>query len=227
VLLEAVLIVGSILLAFAIDAGWNSRIERLESEGTLLSLRADFVATAEEAARVATTHRLRVDRFTRFAELDLNEIRSIPEDSIAHYQIGFLNPRSLDPVMGTLDAMIGAGRLGLVGDEGLRSDLTSFRNQVEDSREELAWLQGTSLELWREFAAMGGPWKGPGALGEASVHLTRATHSDLERIYADPALMGLIRLNLEFAISYAFAVERLEALAVRIVQRIDQIIPAT
>ena len=53
---EAIAIVASILLAFAIDAAWDERNERMEEKEVLRSLQLEFEANRDEAANVVLTH---------------------------------------------------------------------------------------------------------------------------------------------------------------------------
>jgi hypothetical protein len=133
-------IVVSILLAFAIDALWDERQERLEEQEVLAALLAEFQLNRTEAAEVIETHelgRLRVAVLARMTVAETGALRSVDAEEIL---VAMANPRTFDPIRSTIDSLIGGGQLGIIRDRELRKSLTSFINLSEDAEEDAAYL---------------------------------------------------------------------------------------
>ena len=132
--LEAVAIVLSILLAFAIDAAWAQRAQRVEARELLTGLQSEFEVHRSELVRFrdrwigvrAATERL--------LELTGSEIAAKPVvmDSLI---LAVLNPATFDPRTGTLEAAKGSGQLGLIGSRELRERFSAWDGVVEEVRD--------------------------------------------------------------------------------------------
>jgi hypothetical protein len=134
--LEACAIVGSILLAFAIDAAWEYRRERMEERESLLRLLDEFEANRGELARTrdAYAHALPAAR-----EVLTYGMRTLtPEDS-AHLRgrlleaVGIL---TFDPGSGALQSLLASGTLERIEDRELRTHLASWSGRMNDYKED-------------------------------------------------------------------------------------------
>jgi hypothetical protein len=129
--IEGTVIVASILLAFAIDAWWDERLERAEEQEILLGLKSEFSRYREEltagmeyqAARRRMTAILMAA--TRRGSWDSE---TVPVD-LALGSLG--DSKTHDFGGGVLDALISAGRLEIISDHELRAKLASW-GQVFD-----------------------------------------------------------------------------------------------
>jgi hypothetical protein len=127
---EGVVIVGSILLALALDAWWDGVQEREERESVLAALRADFSNTA---AHLEQSHAMSVAALassdTLLAILD-GRAGSV-EVPVATV-VNAIRPPTPDPPLGALQALLSSGRLSLVGDDDLRAALAEWPSALAD-----------------------------------------------------------------------------------------------
>jgi hypothetical protein len=195
---EAIVIVLSILLAFGIEAFWDEHQERTEEEAALLALEAEFSANLVQLDTVIARHEAGRELMAMLAELSDAEIRALDQAMVSEIMLATANPWTFDPVLGTTDALVGAGRLDIIQDVALREALTSFKNFVGDTEEDVAAILVFAYDVWRAQIRHGGPWGDPGT--EVSVNgpipipafVERATPEDLLSVRSDPQLMGLV-----------------------------------
>ncbi|MFQ5891145.1 MAG: hypothetical protein ACE5JR_14060 [Gemmatimonadota bacterium] len=136
-LLEGVLIVASILLAFGIEAWWVRSREHAAEIEALQHLRGEFTATAERLAQTGERHEsirrsakrlLGMTGPTLPAHLDTLAVDSLLMD--------LLGAPTVEPETVTLDALIGAGRLDLLSSPDLRRELASWSSAMADLAQE-------------------------------------------------------------------------------------------
>jgi len=144
-LTEGLVIVLSILAAFALDASWDQRQEREAERSHSEALRSDFTETAsrirvtvanEEHAGSLARRLLAGDYGESSAELDqmLFDLWSLP---------------TLEPVAGALDEIISSGQLRIIRNDQLRSALAAWPADVEHYRRRESWAQ----DNWNFFVA--------------------------------------------------------------------------
>lgn len=130
VFVEAFVIVASILIAFGIDAWWDARGEREEERRALHGLMGDF----EAADRLLETSVLVIDSAAAAAGAILDLVDPEGDPGLAD-SLAVLIPRIIRrpvflPPMGTLEALLGSGDLGLISNDTLRAALASFPSHV-------------------------------------------------------------------------------------------------
>lgn len=89
---EAAVIVGSILLAFAIDAGWDTYRERSDEQAVLASLEDEFVANLELLEKVVGRHEAFAERAAELDAMSEDEVRAIPAELVAGQGQAVLRP---------------------------------------------------------------------------------------------------------------------------------------
>ncbi len=189
VFVEGVVIGGSILLAFGIDAAWTERQERAEEDEILEGLRADFV---ENASQVDFQLGLREDLISGAQSL-LDQLKTGPlgsELTVADSVLsGLLASPTFDPITSTLDAAVSSGRIGLVRSRAVRRHLADWdRVTVGLHENELAVRNVIHSFLAAELAAQTrlgsaanrGARAGAGELTEPSGSRPLRTTSELE-----------------------------------------------
>jgi hypothetical protein len=131
VLAEGVVIVVSILLAFWIDTRWDGRQDRAQREALLNALLEDFETAEVLLENVETRHRALAEADRRLVLF--GEDGSVPDtergavDSLlAHH---FSRP-VFQPPMGTVESILGTGRLDLFKSEALLASLTKWTASV-------------------------------------------------------------------------------------------------
>ena len=160
---EAVLVVLSILLAFAIDAGWASRQEASERIELLEAIRADFAATDESLDEAIETAGQFVARTGGYLEVVAEEV-PVPRDSLIFLLLGVADFTFYEPSLASYRNAVSMGGISFIRDPALLKAFTDF---------ELAWrtyeqhltLAGDMYYLGAVHdlrAAMGG-FEGPAA----------------------------------------------------------------
>lgn len=227
---EGGVIVVSILLAFAIDALWDERQTRAEEREILAALRSEYETNVDLVDRVMAAHRrdrADVEKLVGMTEADIL-VQS--QETVSRLMLALCNPWSFDPVLGTTDALIGAGKLEVLRDRELREALTTFKNLTADASEDVGYLGSIAEVLWLEQVALGGPWTDPGA--EASTRgeplagpdfIPRPTAADLVRVRSDQRYMGLVGRCLLNAGRYVGELENMRTHAARVLDLIGTV----
>jgi len=131
-LAEAVLIVGSILLAFSIDAMWDELGRRQEEREAYRALVQDFQAASGLLEEVRQVHAS--VRSASQAILGLTGPGAVPPpgDSLDVLLGTIGRIANFAPPLGALEAMLGSGDLRLVKNTELRASLASFPSQLAE-----------------------------------------------------------------------------------------------
>ena len=214
-LVEGAVIVLSILLAFAIDAWWAERRLAQEEAAMLASLEAEFTSNLDQLDRVVDTYTRSRTQVARLRRMSEDEVRALEQAEVSNAMLALCNPWTFDPVLGTTDVLIGAGRLGILQDARLREAITVFTNLVADLREDVDYLQTNAKDIWRAEIELGGPWTDPAT--EVGYHgaiqgldfIPKATPDDLIRVRESQACMGHVAL---FHLNAAYYVAELQGL---------------
>ena len=193
---EAAVIVGSILLAFAIDAGWDAYRERADEQAVLANLEDEFVANLKLLQTFVGRHEGFAERAAELDAMSEDEIRAIPAELVDGYERAIGQWMTFEPRGGVLSSLVGDGRLGLIRDDGLRDALVEWLQRLDDSEEEADLLIRTSEQIvlrWNRF----------GDVRETG------TGDTLAAIRSDPEMMALIRAKLFFDRLYTGELRRL------------------
>ena len=153
-LVEGLVIVASILAAFALDRWWESVRARREEQQVLQGLDAEFRAARDQLETSLALH----ERILRSVELVRRELDTavrdgspfvtLPDTSLALLYI----PPTTQLTLGTLDGLVGSARLGVIRNAELRSSLASWGSTLDElTEEELASRQYVNTELDRAF----------------------------------------------------------------------------
>ena len=134
--LEGLVIVGSILLAFALDAWWEARAQAEQTDELVAALIEEFDETAAAFERTE----LRNSQVIAAADTLLDLIRGASAE--VRVDPGILASLVLypttDPPRGTVDAVLSSGNLSLIPSQGLRSLLAGWPAALADIGEEEA-----------------------------------------------------------------------------------------
>jgi hypothetical protein len=134
---EGAVIVGSILLAFAIDAAWDERGDEVQESALLSGLEEDFQAAKDEFARARTLHE---EKTAAAAQLlswaESGESGSAPLDQVEVAVSTLFAHPTFDPPMGTIQTVLSSGRLDLLTNSELVRELTRWSAVYDDLRED-------------------------------------------------------------------------------------------
>lgn len=138
---EALAIVGSILLAFAIDAWWDNRQIRIDEQQILLGLREEFATNREILIADLSSTRKDVESLLDLLSLieggQSGEVKSLVLAALNEMQ----SPKTTDLGSGTLNALLNSGRLEILRSRKLRIHLTNWEGvigEVSDDQDNLS-----------------------------------------------------------------------------------------
>ena len=128
IIVEGVVIVGSILLAFGIDAAWDSREERVQSRALLQALSEDFEAAGNRLEWWKASHAYALESaesLLTYAEDD--RVRSADRAHVdTLFSRLFYSMDTFNPPMGTVETILNSGRLDLFENRELVRELTRW-----------------------------------------------------------------------------------------------------
>jgi hypothetical protein len=140
---ESAVIILSILAAFALDAWWDERKERVEEREVLEALHAEFTAARE-----------RIERYQGLQERVMNSTESVlgavrdgmnrgsETVTLADSTLGLtFIPPTLSVSLGTLNGLTSGGRLDIIEDRALRTALGSWGAELAELAEEEEFLR--------------------------------------------------------------------------------------
>jgi len=132
---EAVAIVASILFAFGIDAWWESRSDARQERVLLNALAEDFANAGEQLSETKSRH----TGVARAGEqlLTYGEIGSVPvseRDNVDILVSRHFDRDTYDPPMGTVGSVLGSGRIDLLTNQRLLTELTQWSAAVAHLR---------------------------------------------------------------------------------------------
>jgi hypothetical protein len=141
ILVESVAIILSILLAFAIDAGWDTFKQRNQEKAFLISLLSDFKETRVRIDENTKDH----EKFIAFGVqlLDFrggNTVNIEPEDLDKMLGGVFFDFVSLYLPSGSRDALFASGDIDIISNKKLRAMLASWPSMVADAAEDEAFI---------------------------------------------------------------------------------------
>jgi hypothetical protein len=155
-LIESLVIVASILAAFALDRWWESVRARAEEQEVLEALDAEFRAARDQLESSLALHE-RIHRSVGFVREELDRaVRDgspfavLPDTALALLYI----PPTTQLTLGTLDGLVGSARLGVIRNGELRSSLASWGSTLDElTEEEWASRQYVNTEMDRALRA--------------------------------------------------------------------------
>lgn len=136
-ILEGLVVVASILVAFALDAWWDDRQLQQETAEDLAIVEyelAENVRLAQLTIDIMQRVVEETDALVAGLEAQPGSATADIKDTTIFWAV-FSNP-TLDPSLGGTDAWIAAGRLAGLDSPELRQRLASIRGKVEDVAEE-------------------------------------------------------------------------------------------
>ena len=204
---EAIVIVGSILLAFAIDAGWQTRNERIDELNALQSLLSEFEANQQVIDSSIEAHGRHIASAERIRGMSFGTT-SIPENYREEIRTAFFSYRSTNYEGGTLSSILSSGEISLIQNPELRRRISAWPSILEEATEEEQIVVRYREQVLLPFIIRRLP-KVPGGDERA---LTQGNQTD-EGLAQFQALMGDDELEVIMAISSGLRQGSQEALA--------------
>lgn len=150
---EGTAVVASILLAFAIDAWWHERQERVEEQRVLADLEEEFLAIR----RVLSQHAAETRESLEALETFLHEFETGPSAEagaiVEATLLEMLNPQTSDVGNGTLEALLSSGRLDILEDRELRAQLAGWKGVISEVWDDQASHSKLVFEIFIPYFA--------------------------------------------------------------------------
>jgi len=137
---ESVAIIGSILLAFAIDASWDSRLERAEEQAYLAALQVQF----DESLDLLQSHVVSLENAREATRLILSingaDLQAIEWEDFAKLLSQSLALGRINLPAGALEALVSSGELRILTDRELAARLANWSSLVAEGYENATML---------------------------------------------------------------------------------------
>jgi hypothetical protein len=131
ILAESIVIVSSILLAFAVDAWWDRRNDRLEEARVLLDLSFEFQENRSRLEQVNAQHKKRGERAAIIVRESGASREGLSSDSLRQLSDSvFINP-VFDSERGVIASVLSSNGLALIRDAELRAELAGFWDRFD------------------------------------------------------------------------------------------------
>ncbi|MEK9509675.1 hypothetical protein WI460_15865 [Gemmatimonadota bacterium Y43] len=135
VVIEIGIVVLGVVIGFQVSAWGDHREARAQERELLRGLRAEFTANLALLDEVAEEHQATIRIARRVLEWTGPEPADVPDAVMDTLLVDLISEiPAYHPAMGEMDAMLGAGRLGLVRDDTLRTLLASWPTALERLR---------------------------------------------------------------------------------------------
>jgi len=136
-MVESVAIILSILLAFAIDAGWDEIKERNQEKAFLVSLLSDFTETRSRIDESIDAHMKFIDLARQLLDYHSDDTPNIEPEALEEMLSAvFFNWESLYLPSGSRDALFASGDIEIIDNEELREMLAAWPSLVADANED-------------------------------------------------------------------------------------------
>jgi hypothetical protein len=156
-LAEGAVIVASILLAFAIDAAWDARTERLRRDALLAALEREMAIASDERDRVARYHAAGQEAAGALLMFDvespLDRLAAPAVDSLL--QLAYNNTATFDAPSGALEGLLLSNNLDLIDDEALLIELSAYPGLASNLSREQGYLVEVAFRLVDYLGAEG------------------------------------------------------------------------
>ena len=135
---EGVVIVASILAAFALDTWWDNRKDAEEEQQVLTALASEFRSARDDLRLQLESHERILNSIQQVAESVAGALQAgdrtvvLPDTALALIYI----PPTTQLVLGTLDGLVASARLGIIRDPDLGSALAAWGNNLAELTEE-------------------------------------------------------------------------------------------
>ena len=151
---EGVVIVLSILAAFAIDTWWDGRQEDRRQEALLRAIASDVRGMRDEGARVRSLWLQALDATEGVLAAGENGLTSADAPRVDSILRGLVLTPTFDAPTGALDALLRSD-LGEVRGSTIVASTTRLRGHLSDLEREQQYLDTVAIESWQYLANLG------------------------------------------------------------------------
>ena len=235
---EAAAIVVSILLAFAIDAWWDNRQERVHEQDALLGLRAEYQNHLDEISRTKARHLVYLRAIEELVRACGKGSWQSDEFSIDNAIFALLVPETNDLGAGVRDTLISSGKIDILSDRQLRYELSEWDSVVDELLDDQQHNKAIVFDIVLPYLARAGvPFSGAfGTAGGSQGTFKGVVHSKywslpkrflsgdsgtLTRLCSDPEFISIVEARYGFMVHAAGEFDRVISAIDRILARIE------
>ena len=219
--LEGVVIVGSILLAFAIQAWWDDQNEQDAVETALGDVVIEIEDEWVELEDAIETNLSRVSLFEEFLSLTPAELRALSEDSLDIISASFLPPRTIDGGGSALSSLLAGGSLSLIPDPEVRAAVVEWGRLPYQIDEDYTITTSVALRLQELAAARGLFFANSSYLRSEAYPGALSMSAAMSALRDDEEFVGVLA---QLAREYVFFVDELRHLENRVEFLLDAIL---
>jgi hypothetical protein len=213
-LLEGAVIVASILLAFAIDAGWNSHLERREAESLREEIRQDISNTRLELSRALAASESVAAGARRILEEMAGGSPRQQRDSVLSTLGSVFVLSAWDPVNDTYAEAIGSGRLSLIDQADARLALSRYQSQLQFVEELLKSAEAQYYGQQEPFMVAHAVYSDMAMSVWRGSLVTAPFRTDYEGLSRNRVLWNLLTFRLELEVALQSHLRKLDSMAV-------------
>ena len=221
-ILEGVVIVGSILLAFGIEALWNERQERRDEREAIAQLSTDFQANAVRLAGIKMTHEQALA--ASYEILALAGLGGQPKgtQSTAELVLHSLRAWTYDPALGGINSLVQSGRLGILRNDALRVAVAGWPDIVEDLNEDERYESTFLFERLSPYLMTKGVMFDMLAANGRLDGIVPTPGADLALLISDPFYLEQVSWRVNSLRNVLRELETVEATIQRILQLLEE-----
>lgn len=136
-ILNGVGIVLSILLAFSIEALWDTRSERQQEEALMEGLRQEFKVNLEQLDRMVAEFRRQDALLEAYFDMPTPPTEEEARTAVRRFTLALLWADDFDPSMASLEMILNAGRPDLIFGSEIGALLWTWKTQFEDTQDDI------------------------------------------------------------------------------------------
>lgn len=198
IIVQGVVIVGSILLAFAIDAAWDIRQDRVQEAAYLSGILVDLRSDSTDLVDRQDTAIQGMAAADRLLELRRDPGSTAPADSLAMWFLHSAFVDNFQVLDHTYREILGGG-LSVIRDESLRRQIADYYRSIESAEFFTEYYKGEETDFWDLLAQRLDPDDFEGISredGEAGHFIPNRL---IERLRSDDEIANAILMNRHWA----------------------------
>ncbi len=228
--IEGAAVVVSILLAFAIDAWWDNRQERVGEQDALLGLRAEYQNHLDEISRAKARHLAYLRAIDELVRACGKRSWQSDEFSIDDAIFALLIPETNDLGTGVRDTLISSGKIEILSDRQLRYELSEWDSVVDELLDDQQHNKGIVFDIVLPYLARSGvPFSGPFGSSSATPskywslpkRFLSGDSGTMTKLCTDPEFISIVEARYGFMDHAAIEFDRLISAIDRILARIE------
>lgn len=218
---EIAVIVLSILIAFSLDAWWDSSVEARRHRQNLEGLRAEFDASVTLIDDAIGRLEVSLESAESLLELTGPQPPAVDTDSVTELVSAAINLWTLELPTVALDGMLATGGVELIENDRLRALVGGWPALVLDVREGYEWMRTERDEVWEPIIGEHVPLRDILFRVRESAPPSRFS-ADVRALLADPRFENRLAERIQSGLSTKEELGTLRTSAEKVLQLIDQ-----